>query len=96
MLEIYGVSCHRRLANLARKSGVVVYGYSDKETSERFIAWIKQMNSSMSIPEKLEGIQDDDIDVMAYHADKEANPLYPVPMEMDRNELKEIYKKVQA
>ena len=96
VLEIYGESCHRRLANLARKSGVVVYGYSDKETSERFIAWIKQMNSSMSIPEKLEGIQDDDIDVMAYHADKEANPLYPVPMEMDRNELKEIYKKVQA
>ena len=33
----------------------------------------------------------EDIDLMASHADSEANPLYPVPKLMDKAELKELY-----
>ena len=35
-----------------------------------------------------------DISLMAKHADKEANPLYPVPSLMNAKELEEIYYKV--
>ena len=41
-------------------------------------------------------IQEEDIPVMAKHADKEGNPLYPVPMLMNRKELENIYKKVKG
>ena len=33
----------------------------------------------------------EDIPALARHAEKEANPLYPVPRLMDREELAEIY-----
>ena len=32
---------------------------------------------------------------MAKYADKESNPLYPVPKLMDRKELEQIYRKVK-
>ena len=41
-------------------------------------------------------VQEEDIPVMAKHADKEGNPLYPVPMLMNRKELENIYKKVKG
>ena len=48
----------------------------------------------MGIPEKIEGIKKEDIPVMAKHAEKEANPLYPVPKLMTKNELEEFYYQV--
>ena len=45
----------------------------------------------MNIPEKLSGIRVEDIPELSEYADKEANPLYPVPMLMDANELEEFY-----
>ena len=45
----------------------------------------------MGIPETLKGIKQEDVPVMAGHADKEANPLYPVPKLMDAKELERFY-----
>ena len=36
-------------------------------------------------------IREEDIPLMAMHADRECNPLYPVPMLLDRRELEAIY-----
>ena len=33
---------------------------------------------------------------MAKHADREANPLYPVPVEMNARELEKFYYKVSG
>lgn len=54
------------------------------------------MNDAMEIPRTLTEIREQDIPVMAKHADKEGNPLYPVPMLMNRKELENIYKKVKG
>ena len=67
----------------------------DAETAELFIDWVQQMNDDMGIPRKLSGIQEEDIRVMAKHADKEGNPLYPVPRLMNRKELEAIYDAVK-
>ena len=52
------------------------------------------MNHRMGIPETLPGILEGDIPEMARHADKEANPLYPVPVLMNAKELEKFYYKV--
>ena len=80
---------------LARRSGTVSWGLDDAETAKRFIEWIEQMNASMGIPTRLSGIKDEDISLMARHANQEANPLYPVPLLMSRRELEKIYYAVQ-
>jgi len=45
----------------------------------------------MGIPKYIEGIQVADIPTMAAHADAESNPLYPVPVLMDVNQLQHMY-----
>ena len=47
----------------------------------------------MNIPDKLGGIIKEDIPVMARYAEKEANPLYPVPKLMTKKELESFYYK---
>ena len=48
----------------------------------------------MGIPERLQGIQKADIPAMARHADREANPLDPVPVLMNAKELEQFYYQV--
>jgi alcohol dehydrogenase class IV len=52
------------------------------------------MNATMQIPKTLEGIKEEDIPKMAGHADKESNPLYPVPRLMDAGELEKMYRRI--
>ena len=52
---------------------------------------IRRMNRNMSIPEKLRGIRRQDIYAMSAKAEKEANPFYPVPKLMTREELEQFY-----
>lgn len=58
---------------------------SPREAAEQFIEAIRQRNARMGIPEKLSGIQREDIPTMSRHVHKEANPLYPVPVSVPMN-----------
>lgn len=95
VLEMYGQSCHKKLAKLAVKAGIIKDRQSVEETATAFIQWIKDMNQSMDIPNHIEEIEDKDIKAMAKHADKESNPLYPVPKLMNAKELEEVYRRVK-
>ena len=53
------------------------------------------MNERMNIPKKLKGIKEEDIFIMSKYADKEANPLYPVPKLFNRKELEYFYYEVK-
>lgn len=96
VLRMYGPACQKRLAKLARNAGVVDQRMDDQEAASCFIDWIQQMNDSMEIPRHLPEIKEEDIPLMARHADKEGNPLYPVPVLMNRKELEQIYYKVKG
>lgn len=91
ILREYGECVYKKLARLARKSGVIADGHSDEETAKLFIDWIQEMNDKMNIPRVIDGICDEDIPEMAAHADAEANPTYPVPKLMDKKELERLY-----
>lgn len=93
-LEEYGASCEKRLGRLARICGIASGEKDDHEASRIFIKWVREMNHSMGIPEKIDGIRTEDIPKMAAHADRESNPLYPVPRLMDVNELAAMYWKI--
>lgn len=96
VLRMYGPACEKKLAKLARKTEVADAGMDDVAAAERFIDWIQKMNDYMQIPRTFPDIRDEDIPEMARHADKEGNPLYPVPKLMNRRELEQIYRNVKG
>ena len=89
-LKAYGKSAEKKLAKLARLVGEAAPEDPDGLASARFIAWVENMNRRMNIPEYVEGIDPADFPFMAARADREANPLYPVPMLMDRDALEHM------
>ena len=56
-----------------------------------FIQAVKDMKKRFGIGDKIPEIQETDIPKLAHYADKEANPLYPVPVLMDALELEPFY-----
>ena len=94
VLESYGSCIHQKLHDLAVAAGVASPQEEDAGAAAKFIRAIRQLNARMGIPETLEGIRPEDIPVMAAHAEKEANPLYPVPRLMTREELTFFYEQV--
>ncbi|MBQ4104676.1 MAG: iron-containing alcohol dehydrogenase [Clostridia bacterium] len=95
ILEFFGDSAHHRLAILADVAGITDGLKTEKEKAEKFIEAIKELNRKMNIPDKFEGIKDEDIELIATRALKEGNPLYPVPKIMNLEECKAIIKKLQ-
>ncbi len=90
-LTEYGEKIYKKLFQLALYAGIADENDSAKSGAEKFIAKIKTLNNSMNIPETIEGIKEKDIPVMAKHADKEGNPLYPVPVMMNAAMLEKFY-----
>lgn len=62
-----------------------------KAAAQAFITAIKQMKKRMGIEDVLPQLQPTDIPKLARYADREANPLYPVPILMDAEELQQFY-----
>lgn len=91
VLEKYGKKVYKKLAILSRYSNIANANDNDEIASKKFIEWIKRSNKEMEIPTYIKELEKDDIDSLVSIALKEANPLYPVPVLMDKNELKEIY-----
>ncbi len=90
-LRAYGKSAHKKLWELAVKTKLCDENTSYEQGASIFIEKIEKMNESMGIPKKLKGINKEDIPHLAAYADKEANPLYPVPCLFDASELEKLY-----
>lgn len=91
VLEGYGSAIYKKGKDLA-----IAMRLADEDTDEavatrRLIDGIRRMNADMGIPTKLPGIKAKDIPDLAKLAEKEANPLYPVPVLMTAVELEKFY-----
>ncbi len=91
VLRRYGSKAWKKLAILAVAGGVAQANDSVQVAAEKMIAEICRLNAAMGIPEKLKGIKVEDIPELARRADKEANPLYPVPVLWNAKELEQFY-----
>lgn len=94
VLEGYGKRVYRKLHQLAVAAGIATKDETSESGAVKFINAIKKLNANMNIPNKLSGIRKEDIPSLAKHAEKEANPLYPVPVLMTKGELESFYYKV--
>ena len=91
VLETYGDSITHKLRNLAVTAGLCDKHEDDKTAARMFIDAIKDMKKRFGIGDYIPEIQETDIPELAHYADKEANPLYPVPVLMDAGELETLY-----
>jgi len=91
VLDYFGSSAYKPLAELADLIGITAAGESDEVKAKKFIAKIRGLEVSMDIPTKIEGIQEADIPGMIKNALKEANPLYPVPKILFADDLRKLY-----
>lgn len=91
VLEAYGPAIGKKAKDIAIAMHIADAATPEAAAPSLLIAEIRRMNRDMGIPEKLPGIRPADIPKLAAYADKEANPLYPVPVLMDRQELQKFY-----
>ena len=92
VLRAYGSSAEHKLALLADVAEI--QGNDDIEKADAFIEAILRMNHRLGIPDTIGDLREEDIPALARTADKEANPLYPVPRLMDAKELETLYRAV--
>ena len=91
VLKSYGKKAWEKLRILAVEGGIAYKTDSAQIAAEKLIAEIYRLNAAMGIPNTLKGIKEDDIPELARRADKEANPLYPVPVLWNAKELEHFY-----
>ncbi len=100
VLDYYGDTIYEPLSRLADIAGVS--GANTEEKALNFIAAIRDMNEYMNIPKYIKAkdgsdlIKEEDIPAMAEHSLKEANPLYPVPKFMGKEEMTRMYYVIQG
>ena len=92
LLEAYGEKIHKKLARLAIAAGLADEDTPCSEAAGQFIRAVKDMKKRFGIGVHIPEIQETDIPKLAHYADKEANPLYPVPVLMDAAKLESFYR----
>ena len=95
VLKKYGKKIFKKLWELG-----VYANLFDKDTpievgAKYFIEKIENMNANMGIGTRIDEIKAEDIPFLAMTAEKEANPLYPVPVLYTAKQLEEIYFEVK-
>lgn len=94
ILEAYGEKIYKKLKDLGIAAGLYDKNIDEKEGALLFIKSIKELNSKMGIGEKIEELKKEDAEKIVSAALEEANPVYPVPVLMGREELTEIVYKL--
>ena len=94
VLEEYGSCVYKKLCRLCIAAGVCSEKDTYEDGAKKFIAAIRALNARMNIPDNITGIRKEDVSEMAKHAEREANPLYPVPKLMTVKELEGFYYKI--
>lgn len=94
VLEAYGENIDAKLHCLAMAAGIADRETPAKQAAADFIQAVKDMKKRFGIGDKIKEIRREDIPKLARYADREANPLYPVPVLMDAKELELFYNKL--
>ena len=97
VLENYGERAHKKLAHLAEAAGLLSgsHAKTNAEKAQVFIDTIYGMNERMGIPKGFDFINNDDIDQMIIWADKESNPIYPVPVIFNKARFRKVIENIR-
>ena len=95
MLRKYGRKIYKKLWELGSYAGLFNSDISIEKGAKIFIEKIEDMNCKMNIPTSIKEIQEKDVADLAIMAEREANPLYPVPVIFTAKQLEEVYYEVK-
>ncbi|MGN0806499.1 MAG: iron-containing alcohol dehydrogenase [Candidatus Coproplasma sp.] len=90
VLKEYGSAVHKKLWQIAVYCGLAQKTDPYDVGANSLIAEIERLNAEFNIPDNLPVIRLEDLDELAGYAEKEANPLYPVPVLWDREKIKQM------
>ncbi len=96
VLKEYGKKAYSKLAKISDYLFLMPIKASKKEKAEAVILWIENLNKEMQIPQNFDFIKNEDIKEIATRAEKEANPLYPVPEIWDEARFVSVIKKIKG
>jgi len=94
VLDMYGEAVERPLWELAIAAGLADVKTPKGAAARSFIRATRDMNKKMDIPNKISGINPADVPTLASRALKEANPLYPVPVIFDHDDMVKVYHEI--
>ena len=95
VLKAYGKKIYKKLWKMGVYAGLFDEKTSKEVGAKIFIEKIETMNEHMNIPTKIDEIEEEDISALAKIAEKEANPLYPVPVLWTTDMLEKLYHEVK-
>ena len=95
VLDAYGHASDKPLSELADLIGITQPSDSQSDKAQKFIAKIRELEDSMNIPHKIEGIKESDLPGMIHNALLESNPLYPVPKELFADDFRKLYDQIR-
>ena len=97
VLELNRKASEKRLAMLARKTGIVEDGQDgDAEIADYFIAQVNILLETIGISPIVRDMQASDFDHMAKAAAKEVRDTYAVPAYMEGSDIKNILMKIKT
>ena len=95
VLKMYGRKIYKKLWQMGVYARLFDKSTSYEVGAKIFIEKIEDLNKSMNIGTRIDEIQKEDIPTLARTAEKEANPLYPVPVLYTAKQLEKIYYEVK-
>lgn len=95
VLKKYGKKIFKKLWELGVYANLFDKSTPKEVGAKYFIEKIEKMNANMDIGTRIDEIKTEDIPILAMTAEKEANPLYPVPVLYTAKQLEEIYFEVK-
>lgn len=96
VLREYGKAVYKKLWKIALYCGLIDSNTPKKQGAERLIEAVEKLNEGFGIGKTFAQIRRGDIVEMATYAEKEANPLYPVPVIWSREKFEEMYEKLRG
>ncbi len=95
VLKQYGKTIYKKLWKMGVCAGLFESSTSIEVGAKIFIEKIEELNKNMGIGTQISEIKDEDISELAKTAEKEANPLYPVPVLLTAKELEQLFKEIK-
>ena len=94
VLECYRPKIDRKLYEIAVHGGITKRNTSETIAADLLINKIIELDKKMGLGTNIPELRAKDIPELAKTAEKEANPLYPVPVLWDAGEITQVYKEV--
>lgn len=95
VLKKYDKKIYKKLWKMGVYAGLFDKVTSYETGAKLFIEKIENLNKNLGIGTTISQIEEADISALAKTAEKEANPLYPVPVLWTAEQLEEIYREVK-